>query len=56
MRKGGICTRDGDGGTDRGEGGEMAGGGRLAAVEGRVLYFLKIQILACVGLVSWLSK
>lgn len=56
LRKGGICSRDRDGGTDRREGGEKAGGGRLTAVEGRVLHFLKIQILSCIGLVSWPSR
>lgn len=43
-------------GTARREGGEMAGGGRIAAVERRVVYFLKIQVSACIGRVSWLSR
>lgn len=54
--KEGICTRDGDRGTDRGKGGEIAGGGRLAAVMGTVVYFLKIQIFARIGHVSRLSR
>lgn len=54
--KEGICTRDGDRGTDRRKGGEIAGEARLAAVRGRVVYFLKIQIFACIGPAFWLSR
>lgn len=54
--KEGICTRDGDRGTDRRKGRGIAGGGRLAAVRGRVVYFLKIQIFACTGHASRLPR
>ena len=54
--KEGICTRDGDRETDRRKGREIAGGGRLAAVRGREVYFLKIQIFACIGHASRLSS